>query len=261
MSKAKAKRVKQPTPLTPAADFAVAGTQTFRHPSRALQVIDSSWYGIVTVNNIDAVADRLNRMFGGYRCSETEVNSVQRPNPQVRLRPNASFEPRDLASPAFQVTEHETDGENPRQFKSLSWHLGGWFHTITAYGGLSPEDVNRHPHGRTGSEHRGNTYLVFEGDETVRLEYTSGSRDEHVCVIGRCGPDPRYAIQPEWLTEQVVRLNDAIVKNDQWDGLSLLADALEDDGCSLPLLLARLRNGTATWAPFMIDQVHRNGKY
>jgi hypothetical protein len=60
-------------------------------------------------------------------------------------------------------------------------------------------------------------------------------------IIGN--PFRPVAIDPAWLTPQVVAVARAVYKGRQWDELAVLADALQEAGCSSADLLAHLRSG------------------
>jgi 3-deoxy-D-arabino-heptulosonate 7-phosphate (DAHP) synthase class II len=59
------------------------------------------------------------------------------------------------------------------------------------------------------------------------------------CVVGN--PFRSVVFAPEWRSETVVRIADAIDADRAFDRLPVLADALEDAGCDAPDVLAHCR--------------------
>jgi hypothetical protein len=60
-------------------------------------------------------------------------------------------------------------------------------------------------------------------------------------IVGPGAPDPRW---PQWRTSDVLALGRAVHRDQVYDGMPILADALQDAGCDDEMVLAHCREGT-----------------
>ncbi len=217
-------------------------------PARPLDQIGRRWRGVVTYDLLPAVCAALNERFGGWRCGTTIVNCLQRPHPTVTVKPNGYFSTQRDRGTADTLSFHPSDRADGLA-AYFSFGISGWVTVVSAQRDQTPG----HPHLSRGAPRDNrctlNWYVDFHDDDTVRFEYTSGSGDEHLTVLARERPDPKYSLKPEWRTEAVVALAKGIVEGRQFSRLSVLADALEDAGCDKATLVDACRSGRGTWVP------------
>ncbi|MCE9560509.1 MAG: hypothetical protein K8U57_00500 [Planctomycetes bacterium] len=58
---------------------------------------------------------------------------------------------------------------------------------------------------------------------------------------------PEWKFRPKWRTTEAVALAAHCYQNRDWSVMPILADALEEAGCSEPVLLADLRSPKSQW--------------
>lgn len=216
-----------------------------------LDQIGRRWRGVVTYDLLPAVCAALNERFGGWRCGVTVVNRLQRPYPSVEVKPNGYFSTARDRGTADTLPFHPSAGTDGLT-AYFSFGLSGWVTAVDA----RRDQVAGHPHLSYGTDRdnrcTSNWYVDFHDDDTVRFAYTSGSGDEHLTVLARERPDPKYSLKPEWRTEAVVAIARGITESREFSRLSVLADALEDAGCDKSTLIDACRSGRGTWVPEIV---------
>jgi hypothetical protein len=203
--------------------------------SRTRRKITRYFYGVPTPDEVDGLVAVLKRVLGGRLTAVSVINRINYPEPMIRLYTYARLRAdwTDHSREPFRVNRYD-------DYATVSYSLGDYLHTdFTASDHVHPRDGGR------------GTYFVFKPEE-VRTQHRSPSGDLHECVMRPHGVDPLYRLKPEWRTDHSRGVARTIVEDERPDLLPVLADALEDAGCTRATMLARMRDGIATWVPDLV---------
>jgi len=98
------------------------------------------------------------------------------------------------------------------------------------------------------------SHAAFYAQRTADLSTERWFQAKLLCDV--LGPEPALKVDPAWLTSTVVALTQGIYAEKAFDRLPILADALEEAGCTAAAILGHLRGpGPHVRGCFVLDLV------
>jgi len=190
------------------------------------------------------VSDRKLRLFAAACCRQ--IWDLQLKEAQDAIEVAEQFADGDVSKKRLYLAMSATDNgpgqdvQGGRRTATYAAYLACMYPWNRHHAGLDPNDVSRYA---AVAVYR----MLYDANLVADAEkIVAAKRAAHAQLLRDIfGPLPfrSIALDPSWLTSTVTSLATAIYQERAFDRLAILADALEDSGCTNQEVLGHLRGG------------------